>query len=173
MRAAHRLNICLPRPPKWLKLMVMKLGDIFSNYFMVRGQLVETVKGLSQDQLDWTALNHPNSIGSLLLHIAETECWWVSCVALGRQDEVDEQKFSRGRPLEEILESLDSQHREFTEYLNSEDIDDWDEVFYEVKEHDFKLSKRALVWHVVEHQARHRGQIFMLMRMQGLEVPHV
>jgi hypothetical protein len=48
-----------------------------------------------------------------------------------------------------------------------------DELFYEAKEHDIKLSNRSLVWHVVEHQARHRGQIFMLMRMQGLEVPHV
>jgi uncharacterized damage-inducible protein DinB len=36
-----------------------------------------------------------------------------------------------------------------------------------------KNSKRWLVWHVVEHQARHRGQIFMLMRMQGIEVPDV
>ena len=36
-----------------------------------------------------------------------------------------------------------------------------------------KVSKRWLVWHVVEHQARHRGQIFMLMRMQGIEVPDV
>jgi len=30
-----------------------------------------------------------------------------------------------------------------------------------------------LAWHVVEHQARHRGQIFMLLRMQGIEVPDV
>jgi hypothetical protein len=65
-------------------------------------------------------------------------------------------------------------------YLESEPLDDWDGVFYRVQGRDdkgeafdFKVSKRWLVWHVVEHQARHRGQIFMLLHMQGLEVPHV
>jgi uncharacterized damage-inducible protein DinB len=150
----------------------MKLIDVFSNYFTVRKEMVEAVKDLTQEQLDWTAPNHRNSIGHLLSHIAGTECWWIECVAGGNYDE-DGKRFDSARTREEILGLLDEQQQVMTEYLERETTDDWDKVFYEIKDRNEKVSKRWLIWHVVEHQARHRGQIFMLLRMQGLDVPDV
>ncbi len=151
----------------------MKLSDIFSNYFTARAELVKAMKDLSQQQLDWTPPNHPASIGKLLAHIAECEYGWVTCVALKKEANPDFTTFEKAKTLPEILALLDQYHSEFTEYLKTEDVEDWDQVFYQLPGHDEKVSKRWLVWHVVEHQARHRGQIFMLMRMQGIEVPNV
>lgn len=151
----------------------MKLSDLFSNYFTVRAEMVEAVKDLTQQQLDWTPPNHPASIGKLLAHIAECEYGWITCVALKKEANPDFTRFEKARTLPEILALLDQNHTEFTEYLNAEDIEDWDRIFYQLPESTEKVSKRWLVWHVVEHQARHRGQIFMLMRMQGIKVPDV
>ncbi len=151
----------------------MKLSDFFSNYFTVRAELVKAVQGLTQQQLDWTPPNHPASIGKLLAHIADCECYWISYVALQKEPDPDFTRFEKADTLPQILSLLEYYHGDFTEYLQSEGIDDWDEKFYEIPKHDEKVSKRWLVWHVVEHQARHRGQIFMLMRMQGIEVPNV
>jgi len=151
----------------------MNLAAYFSNYFTVRRELVEAVKNMTPEQLAWKASNYPNSIGKLLVHIAETEYWWVTVVALKKEETFDENKFENLKELSEILGSLEYYHDEFSRFLENEDIDNWDRIFYEIKGRDEKVSQRWLVWHVVEHQARHRGQIFMLMRMQGLEVPRV
>ena len=170
----------------------MKLADVFSNYRTVRLELTRAIDGLSQDQLDWTAPDHPNSIRLLLIHIAETEYFWISAVVLGRPDNVDrdllEQARQRGRlpicrpafaeanNLRKVQALLDHSQRLVDEYLNAENIDDWDSVFYSYTASDGnveRVSRRWVTWNLVEHQARHRGQIFMLMRMQGLEVPNV
>jgi uncharacterized damage-inducible protein DinB len=150
----------------------MKLADLFSNYFTVRVELVDAVRNLSRAQLDWVPSGHQNSIGRLLAHIAETECFWISSVAL-QEGDVDWSTFEGSRPLGELLSLLERYFHVFGDYLRREDIEGWDSVFYERKETGERFSKRWLAWHVVEHQARHRGQILMLLRMQGAEVPHV
>jgi uncharacterized damage-inducible protein DinB len=154
----------------------MKLSHLFSNYFEVREELIGAVKSLTQEQLDWTPPNHPASIGRLLAHIADVECFWISCVALRKEQKPDFSKFEKASTIREILSLLEHYHADCREYLESQDVEDWDEVYYEFPEwvgRRFRCSKRWLVWHVVEHQARHRGQIFMLMRMQGIDVPDV
>lgn len=153
----------------------MKLTDFFSNYYTVRAELVDLVKGLTQEQLDWKPANHKNSIGYLLVHIAEAEYWWITLVAMQKEKYVKGcfDRFKAGQPLEANLELLERGLADMREYLENEDIEDWDEVFYEVKGRKEKVSKRWLVWHVVEHQARHRGQILMLMRMQGIDFTDV
>ncbi|HPI32831.1 MAG TPA: DinB family protein [candidate division Zixibacteria bacterium] len=51
----------------------MKLAEIFSNYFTVRGELRKAVEGLTQAQFDWAPPRHTASIGRLLAHIADCE----------------------------------------------------------------------------------------------------
>ncbi len=150
----------------------MKLADFFSNYFTIRLEMLEAVKGLTQEQLAWKTASHPNSIGGLLAHIAECEYYWIDVAALGKDGQGDFERFEKAQTKADILTVLEEGSATVSDYLHQEDMDDWDEVFYDVEGGE-KVSKRWLVWHVVEHQARHRGQIFMLMRMQNLEVPHV
>jgi uncharacterized damage-inducible protein DinB len=150
----------------------MKLAEFFSNYFTIRLELVEAVKELTQEQLDWKPGNHPNSIASLLIHIAECEYYWIEVAARGKAGAGGFKRFETARQKEDILGLLDEGFQTLSCFLQEEDIDDWDRHFYEVEGGE-EVSRRWLVWHVVEHQARHRGQIFMLMRMQNMRVPHV
>ncbi|MCP4685555.1 MAG: DUF664 domain-containing protein [bacterium] len=153
----------------------MRLSDVFSNYFTVRAEMLEAVKDLTQDQLDWKSDRHPNSIGKLLAHIAEAEYWWITLMAAQKEEYVKGcfDQFKEGQSLEANFALLKRCFEDTREYLENEDTEDWDSLFYDIKGRKEKVSKRWLVWHVVEHQARHRGQIFMLMRMQGLDSPDV
>ncbi len=154
----------------------MKLSEIFSNYFTVRAEMMRAVENLSQEQLDWTGPHHPASVGRLLAHIADCEFFWIGHVAAGKPGRPDFSRFENARTLEEIIGLLREQERAVTDFLETNDLDDWDQVFDSYQHRDGsveKLSRRWLIWHVVEHQARHRGQIFMLMRTQGIEVPDV
>jgi len=153
----------------------MKLADLFSNFFNVRQELIDAVKGLTQEQLNWKPTGYANSIAGLLGHIAVCEYWWVTVLAM-RKTQASEAEFSRfdnARTLTECLSLLNETLADMREYLEREEVEDWDQVFYESKPHDLRVSKRWLIWHTIEHQARHRGQIFMLMRLQGLDVPNV
>ncbi len=151
----------------------MKLSQFFSNYFTVRAEMLSAVGSLSQEQLDWTPPHHKNSIGKLLSHIADCEYFWIREIATREISGPDYDQFDSARTLADKLALLKEQEDVFAAFMDREEIDDWDSVFYDGTEAGEKFSKRWLVWHVVEHQARHRGQIFMLMSMQGLEVPDV
>ena len=153
----------------------MKLAEIFTNYFEVRKELVDAVKGLTREQLYWTAPNHPASIGALLAHIAETEYWWITVVAERKvtPEDADFTRFEQPVDLDKLLSWLDQYLGETAAFLECEGMDDWEEKHYLIPGREHKFTKKWLAWHVVEHQARHRGQIFMLMRMQGIDVPVV
>ena len=154
----------------------MTLADFFSNYADVRREMLDAVKNLTQEQLDWKPANHPNSIGYLLRHIALNECFWIEVVAEQSATEADLTPFRQARTREETLAHLDATFRTTMKYLEANNVENWDEASYEFTADDGcveRFTKRWLVWHVVEHQARHRGQIFMMMRMQGLDVPDV
>lgn len=154
----------------------MKLAQFFTNYFTVRAELRRAAEGLTQEQLDCVATSYPATIGGLLVHIADCEYYWIGHVAAGMPGRPDFTRFEAAKTKGEILGLLDEWEGYFTRWLQEQEIEDWDQVFYAVLRRDGsvdKVSKRWTAWHVVEHQARHRGQIFMLMRMQGLEVPDV
>jgi len=153
----------------------MKLIELFPNYFVVRQELVEFACRLTQDQLDWVPPHHSSSIGRLLGHIAETEYWWISILALQKEaySESVFERFEKARTLKELVPLLEETLGDFTEFLRREDVEDWDKIHYDYPKYDVYVSKQWLVWHVVEHQARHRGQILMLMRMQGVEFDDV
>ncbi|HVP07809.1 MAG TPA: DinB family protein, partial [Candidatus Acidoferrum sp.] len=142
----------------------MKLAQVFSNYFTVRAELIGSVAHLTQAEIDWVPPNHSATIGALLAHIAGSESWWLHGVALNDGLHTQWATFRSAKTLPEILAVLDQMHRDWTAWMESQDVEDWDDVFYTIEKRGEKVSKRWLVWHVVEHQSRHRGQIFMLMR---------
>ncbi len=153
----------------------MKLSDVFRNYFDVRRELVEAVSDLTQEQLDWVPPGHTNSIGWLLAHIAEAEFWWIRVVA---EQEIPYSKeafapFEQAKTLDEIFPLLEENHAAMKAWLDKATVEQWDEVSYDVPKRDRQVSMRWIAEHVIEHQARHRGQIFMMMHMQGLPVPRV
>lgn len=146
----------------------MKLADLFSDYYTVRAELVDSVREMKQSQLDWTAFENCNSIGDLLRHIAWWEHWWINEIALGKSGGPERKQFESERTITDIIKLLNRSHNDFSEYLKAHDTNEWDQEFFYLARADRKVSMRWLVWHVVEHQARHRGQILMLKRMQGL-----
>lgn len=153
----------------------MKLSDLFSNYFEVRTEMVDGTRSLTDEQLAWTAPNHTNSIGKLLEHIAEAECWWISIIATKSitEEEADLEGFEKKMSAEKLFALLEKYFLETQKFMEANDTSSWDTIMYDVPARSKPVSLRWLAWHVVEHQARHRGQIFMLMRMQELDVPRV
>ncbi|MFQ6089126.1 MAG: DinB family protein [Candidatus Methanofastidiosia archaeon] len=141
---------------------------MFEHWKEVRKALLEGVENLSQEQLDWKAENAVNSVGDLLRHIADTLDWWFS------EEIKDGGKFieltqENCGDLERILKELNRSFERLIRYV--EKNRDFDVVFESSWGGKFTLN--WALWHLFEHEVHHRGQIFMMLRMMGVELPQI
>ncbi|MCP4705382.1 MAG: DinB family protein [candidate division Zixibacteria bacterium] len=149
----------------------MKLSDLFSHWETIRNEMIEGIGSLTQRQLDWKPSGWKSSIADLLRHISETELWWIGNVVL-RKDNYQDLTASMAPDLKSIIKELEVSHRYVFELVNSKTIDNLDEIF-KIPKSDEKLGLKWILWHTIEHEMRHRGQIFMIMRLQGIAPPNV
>jgi uncharacterized damage-inducible protein DinB len=127
---------------------------------------------MTVSQLDWVPEGGKNSIGDLLRHISETELWWFGNVILGNDNYKDLTK-EAAPDIDSILTHLEKNHELVIQVLEKETTDTWTGKKFRVEWRDEDLILRDIVWHVAEHEMRHRGQIMMMMRLQGIVPPVV
>lgn len=149
----------------------MILSDLFSHWETIRTEMIEGVGSLTQQQLDWIPPGGLNSIADLLRHISETELWWIGNVVLKKNNYRD-LAASMAPDLKSIIRELEISHKYVLDLVNSKTIDNLDEA-YKIPEVKETFNLKWIIWHTIEHEMRHRGQIFMLMRLQGIAPPHV
>ncbi|MGE8204669.1 DinB family protein [Heyndrickxia sp. NPDC080065] len=140
----------------------------------VRRTLITELTGLSQRILD-TKIDERQSIGSLLYHIALIEADWLYVEVLGT--EWDPEILSlfplehrsedgslihiEGQSLEEHFYRLNKVREVFLSHFRSMDLIDWRKP--RVLEH-YDVTPEWVVYHLIEHESHHRGQIFQLLR---------
>ena len=147
-------------------------------------RLTENTRGLSPAELEWQPAPGMNTIGMLLAHIAVVEVWWILNATVG-QDRSDVRpalgiggdddgmplaeggrppESLRGKPLE-FFDDLLSRARAHTQKA-VEGLDDLDlDREVRVATRDAKgrvLNVRWILYHVLEHEAGHYGQINLL-----------
>jgi uncharacterized damage-inducible protein DinB len=74
--------------------------------------------------------------------------------------------------MESIKNELYTSHQYVIEGIANSDTGQWDEKIYSPRPGEM-LSLKDIAWHTIEHEMRHHGQIFMLMRLQGIKPPNV
>jgi uncharacterized damage-inducible protein DinB len=151
--------------------MSARLRDIFSHWDVICAELIDGVGSLTQKQLDWIPPGGLSSIGDLLRHISETELWWIGNVVLKNFNYRDLTS-TLAPNLNAIIGELQISHNYTIDLLNSKTVDCLNET-YRIPEISQSYSLGWILWHTIEHEMRHRGQIFLLMRLQGITPPHV
>ena len=154
----------------------MILSKLFSHWETIRAEMIKGVGPLNQQQLDWVPPGWKNSIADLMRHISETELWWIGNVVLKKNNYRD-LTASMAPDLKSIINELEISHKYVLDTLESKSIDNLNEII-EIPESEEKQSLHSrcylwILWHTIEHEMRHRGQIFMLMRLQGIAPPNV
>jgi len=158
------------------------MGTLVSMMNWMRPSVISAVGGLSQEELDYLYDSEANTIGALLMHLGGTEVAyqrstldrrdysrrerreWQVASSLGA--EAREQ--IKGHPLEYYLSRLEEVRAKTLEEFRLRD-DDWlaevDPSFAWGPTNNF-----AKWFHVVEHEANHRGQMTWLRkRLPGHE----
>ncbi|WP_246369958.1 DinB family protein [Saccharibacillus deserti] len=142
----------------------------------VRRELLKHLEGLTQEELDTPLDGNATTIGALLYHIADVETGWLH-FDMFLQKELDPEIAAwftaptrnedgeiwcpAGERPERHLERLAVVRRDFLDKLRGIDSEDWRRFRSLPGEYD--VTPEWIVYHLIEHEAHHRGQIFRML----------
>lgn len=155
-----------------------EIGYFLSSLEETRGVMFEAISDLTNEELARNILPELNSIGQLVLHIGESEYWWIQEIVGGKPMSEDEKKFAhynengfedfteKNFSAEYCTEKLNQIHvltRSLLAKFSDADL----ENMYVLKRPDkeIHLSLRRILFHLLDHEATHKGQISMLKRI--------
>ncbi len=149
----------------------------------LRKVTLEGVKHLTKEQLFTPPVENEFCIGSYIMHLAEADIGWYETIS-GKKVPDDLKKksyygcwFDSGpdfnppsEPPEynEYFEAIAETRKIFLEYVSSlDDTELENTVTVKRKNGDREVSKKWIIYHIIEHEAHTRGQMFMLIRKAG------
>ena len=131
-----------------------------------------SLEGLTAEELDAPAPEGGNGIGSLLYHMASVEASWLYEDVLQQPFPPDvEELFPRdmrdgtgklsevrGQPLESYLRRLEVLRDKLLEAYRSMTLEEFRQAKY-VEEYHYDVSPEWALYHLMQHEAEHRGHI--------------
>ena len=157
------------------------IGALLSTMTMMRKWVIDTVKDLTTEQLDFQIDDQSNSIGAMLLHLAATERYYqlntFDEMAWGTWNEDIKTKWDvpsglgekgreqiKGHDIQYYLTKLEEVRNVTIQEFAKRD-DEWimkSEPFFENK----PTNNYCKWFHVCEHESNHRGQMkFIIKRL--------
>ncbi|MFX1415414.1 MAG: DinB family protein [Promethearchaeota archaeon] len=153
-----------------------RVALLYSMMEKVRGRLFSRIESLSDVDIDYSPHGRSiETIGTLLFHIAAVEWSWIFEDIGGK--EMDYEKWKQAFPLREDIDQLTGQRVEFyfdrlnevrqevLEWLRGIDDEELDRLI------DLGHAEVSIEWvlfHLIEHEAMHIGQISVLSRMYDM-----
>lgn len=150
----------------------------------VRKVTLSGIKNLTKEQLFEKPLGTEYPLGSYLLHFAECEIFWLEVLSgITQPEELKKRAFQNVwyDPYEEAAppispleisyyrEVIEDARKNLLDYISGmKDSELEDKVSFKGGSGEQQFTKKWIIYHLIEHEAHHRGQMFMLMRMSGM-----
>ena len=162
----------------------LPLITFYKGWETYQQSLVETIAPLSPEQLAFPAASHQWTIGMLTQHIVANRVWWFQVwmgegspdlAPIAHWDPADEVKQS---PLDaaELVAGLEATWRMIAGALARWTHADLGHVFQppaalreEERENFPPFTRQWIVWHVLEHEIHHGGELSLALGGLGLE----
>lgn len=148
----------------------MKAADLYPYWRLARRDLTTALGQLNEKHLDFSPKPGMRSIGDVARHIIDAEAGWVNLVVLQKDEPWPQYPPERLPSVQSILDEMERVHAVTVDLLQGHDLQ-WLDETREIWEQSFTL--RWVFWHILDHEIHHRGEIFLMMGLQGLEVPDI
>ena len=148
----------------------MNAKELFGYWKDVRNGLYAALDLLTDAQLDFKPREGLWTIRETVVHMAGTEDGWLRYYAANRWHENIPQ--SEDYPTIASLKALLAEMHNRTLAQFAEDAD---ALMAQVSPLPWggQVSMGWAVWHVLEHEIHHRGEVFLMLGLMGIEAPDV
>ncbi len=146
----------------------MKVREVFQHWDEIREGLINTIKAMDPQHLEIKPVQDAMTIGDIFRHIAGAEVHWIQKVIQGSWNinaHFHKDKYSSR---DDIIQLLNDAHTSTLDLLDFLKFSDLKKVC--VSPRGEKFSIYWTVWHVIEHEIHHKGQIFRDLRNIGQPV---
>jgi uncharacterized damage-inducible protein DinB len=157
------------------------IGYYLSGMEEVRTQLNVAVKVIPDDLIGKPPFLGAHSIGGLVLHIGEAEWFWMQMVVRGHQLTDEDKKAPYWDVLEDVervarngytaefcLQEIDRIRNQTRDTLFSYNDKDLERIItFERNGETSEYNLRWILHRLIDHEAQHKGQIFMLKRLMA------
>jgi uncharacterized damage-inducible protein DinB len=160
-----------------------QVGRYVAQLNEVRDELKSQLEGLTVEQIDWYPDEKTESIGTQLLHLDAIEWSWINEDIFGRPDTEYPGSWEEampirvgvpqvtGRPLEWYMSKLDATRERTLEVLKGFTDEDLARLVGEaepspgVEKGSYLYTIDWIIWHILQHEASHLGQVELLRRL--------
>lgn len=150
----------------------MNVRALFKHWDEVRANLFRALDMLTDDQLDFVPREGLWSLGEVARHIANAEEGWFRFAIAREHDEWPPAYAAADYPTVAAVKALLTEVHARTEaYLDTLSMDDLDQQIEAPWGQQFSLL--WIIWHIIDHEIHHRGEIFLMLGLMGLEAPDI
>ncbi len=148
----------------------MNAEELFQHWSAVRAGLIAGLDKLADAQLDFTPRDGLWSLRETVVHIAGTEDGWLRCYTANQWHANPPE--AKNYPTLESLKRLLAEAHARTQAQFAQEADRLLEQVCQLP-WGAQVSMGWAVWHVLEHEIHHRGEIYLMLGLMGVEAPDV
>jgi uncharacterized damage-inducible protein DinB len=150
----------------------MNARGFFKHWDEVRTNLFRALDMLTDDQLDFVPGEGLWSLGDVARHIANAEEGWFRYAIARARDEWPPAYTAADYPTVASIKTLLTEVHARTEaYLDTLSLVDLDQQIEAPWGEHFSLM--WIIWHVIDHELHHRGEIYLMLGLMGLRAPDI
>lgn len=146
----------------------MQLNQMFAHWELVRGGLLATIDEFSEEELAYAPFQGSWPAGQVMLHIASCEDNWLHGVVRGEFQPWVTYPFKEHPSKEAILEKLDAAHQRTCAFLPTLGESSLTKK-YPIPNSEEEYALGWIIWHVLEHEIHHRGELSLMLGLLGKE----
>ena len=148
----------------------MNAGEYFDHWDKVRRDLLRAVAVLEDGDLDFKpAERYDRTVGDILRHIINVEKAWIDYVVRRKLDGWPPEDDGSLTTVSAIEAEITRTHEATMDYLNTVPAEDFNRIVQVPDDGTPKLG--WILWHVLEQQIHHRGELFLCLSLLGKDRP--
>lgn len=142
--------------------------DFFSHWEQIRTGLIEIINQFHESDLDYKPHSTSWPVGKIALHIASAEeGWFRYAVKRKLKNWPEDFRLANYPDKESIIKKLAEVHKKTETYLDSLKEADLGNIITTPWEAEIPLM--WIIWHVIEHEIHHRGELSLILGIIGKE----
>jgi uncharacterized damage-inducible protein DinB len=147
----------------------MNAAEYFDHWIKIWRDLMRAISMLSDEDLGFRPSdNYTRTVGDILRHLINLEEGWIHYVI---RREIDSWPSERTdiETVAGLKQEMETVHDKTMEYLQHLPADDFNRIVQVPDDGTPKLG--WILWHVLEQQIHHRGELYLCLSLLGMERP--